>query len=164
MTTPQSTSKSNAHTFVNAKLVQTRLVSQQIDSVPMQRTVEPKPIQFKAETTAEFTVALDDPNTPQALLIEVQYKVVLKLAESDQEVASYKGKHAGEFRVIDYAGFQEWINVPHMALVPHFATMHHTALKHAQHCLLDMGLGAIVLPVLSDSDLAPLTPANQIAQ
>ena len=155
MTTTLSTKEGIAAAFVNARLVQTRLVSEQIDSVAMQSTTEPKPVQFKAETTAGFTVALDHPQTPKGLLIEVQYNVALKLAESDKAIANYSGKHAGEFKLIAFSGFEEWANIPHQSLIPYFAMMHNVALRHAQRTLFDMGLGAIVLPVLTEQDLAP---------
>ena len=150
MTTTSSTKQGVTPPFLNARLVQTRLVNEQISSAPLQPTTEPKPVQLKTETKSEFLVALDNPETPSGLLIEIQYTVTLKLDATDHVVADYKGKHAGEFKIISRAGFEEWTKVPHTTLVPYFAMLHNVALRHAQRALLEMGLGAIVLPVLTE--------------
>ena len=136
--------------FVSANLIQTRLVDERITSAPVQSSTEPKPVQLKAETTTTFAVALDNPKTPSRVLIELEYLVTLRIDESDFVIADYKAKHASEFKIISWHGFEDWTQVPQSSLVPYFAMSHNVALRRAQRTLLDMGFGTVVLPVLTE--------------
>jgi hypothetical protein len=157
-----STKEDSISPFLSARLIQARLVSEHVDSAPAQSTSEPKPVQLRTETTSKFGVALDDPKTPTGVLIQVDYTITLKtlkLDGTDLVVADYKGKHTAEFKILDWGGFEDWTQPPHPTLVPYFAMSHNVAIRRAQQTLLDMGLGQVILPVLTEFSF-PATPGT----
>jgi hypothetical protein len=112
-------------------------------------------MQLRTETSTTFSVALDHPETPSGFQVTVEYTAVLKIGATDVQIADYKGKHSAEFKIVSWGGFDGWPKIPQSALVPYFAISHNVALRRAQRTLLDMGLGSVVLPILTD--FSPMT-------
>lgn len=147
--------------YINARLEQTRLVSEHINAEAeiRQSPNEPKPVQIRTETASSFAVGLNHPTTPSAFQVTVEYSAVFKLEGTDVKIADYKGTHCAEFKIVSWGGFDDWPQVVQSAMVPYFAMSHNVALRRAQRTLLDMGLGSVVLPILTDFE--PMTQAEK---
>ena len=155
---------------ITAHLFASRLLNQQVTTVASKSSAEPKPVQLRTETTTTFAIALDNPEHPTVMQVEVEFNVTLRLEEGGAMVADYKGKNASEFKVIRWSGFSDWLKPPASTLTPYLAMAHYAAVRTAQQTLLNMGLGAVVLPTLPDleatftqADLDGATPNTNLS-
>jgi hypothetical protein len=159
MSGPVITKEEGSVPFANLKLVQARLVNEQIVAAPATASSEPQSIQTKTETSTAFSVAMNHPTNPEGLQIEIEYKFNVQLVEAKFAVADYSAKHAVEFKVTNWGGFTDWSQVSQTILAPYFSMVYLIAFRRAQGALLDLGLGTLVLPVVTDFG-PPNTPAG----
>ena len=143
-TTPSPATTSRA--FLDARLEQMRLVKEEVTAAPSQFAKEPVQVQIRAETSSGFTLGLNDLKTPKNLTIEISYKVVLKLQDSEKQLVAYEAGHQLQFGVSGWTGFDNWQDPPHKALAPYTAIAQCLAMKRAQETLGAMGFGGIILP------------------
>ena len=136
--------------YVDARLVQARLVSEQVISSPGQTTPNPKQIQVRTETSTGLTLGLDDPKKPKAMTIELAYQVNHIVNETNQKVVEYHAKHSALFNIHNQSGIDSWLNPPKDALAPYFAFVHGMAMRRAEHTFLDMGIRGVALPRLEE--------------
>lgn len=144
MTTAPSTTDGQA--FISAKPLQVRLVSERATAAPASPGSEPKKTEVKAETNSQFEIGIDNPDAPEALIVTITFVVTLVLPESDKKLVEYECKHETQYRVLNWGGFSDWLNVPSDALAPYLAMVHDVALRRAESTLLEMGLRGVALP------------------
>lgn len=158
---PQSTS---ARAFVDARFVQTRVVSESVSSMPGRPVVQPQQIQLRAEVASNFAVGLNDPANPTEMFIEMDFRVELKLPDTEKTLVSYAAKHTSYFKIVGWMGFDEWSNIPEGALGPYFSMGYGLAQNRAEQTLLDMGLKGVALPRANNFDEYSSTRAGGIAE
>ena len=144
MTTALSTTDGKA--FISARPAQVRLVSERATSAPASPGSEPKKAEVKAETTSQFEIGIDNPDAPEAISVTITFGVTLVLPALDKKLVEYECKHEVQYRVLNWGGFSDWVNVPPDALAPYLAMVHEVALRRAESTLLEMGLGGVALP------------------
>jgi hypothetical protein len=149
---------------VEAHLIQSRLVSEQVTSLPAQMMNDPKAIQVRTETSSGFSVGLDHPDKPKTMTIELVFKVTHVLNETSQKVADYEAKHMALFEIRAQSGIDSWLNVPTRALAPYFSFLHGIAMRRAEHTFLDMGLRGVVLPRIADYGRSEAEPVASIVE
>jgi hypothetical protein len=160
MQMPQST---KTRAFVDARFVQARMISETVTSIPGRPSIEPHQIQINANVTSNMTVALNDPQKPTELFVEIEYNVALKRPEVEKQLLSYTAKHVSHFKIIDWTGFEDWGAIPQGALGPYFAIANALAQRRAERTLLDMGLRGIVRPRTGSDDYVE-TPAGGLTE
>lgn len=155
----QSTIKSSTkeEAFLNAILSQTRLASEQITTAPGRPGRGTTELQAKTDMSSSFAVALDNTEKPTHLHIEIDFKVSVKIANTEKQLALYEAKHVVQFNVINWSGF-DWSNAPNDVMIPYFAMIQHIAMRRADVSFIEMGMRGIVLPTPS-FDLASVPAA-----
>jgi hypothetical protein len=136
--------------YVDARLTQARLVSEQVTSLPGQMGKEVRQVQVRTETNTGLSVGLDDPINPKNMTIDLEYKVVHIVNESNQKLVEYQSKHTSLFGIVSQSGIDSWLNPPKEALAPYFSFVHGMAMRRAEHTFLDMGIRGVVLPRIED--------------
>lgn len=149
----------NGGAFINAILVQARLVNEHVRSAPSAPTKEPKQIQLRIDTSSGFSVALDNTARPNHFIVEIDYKLSLKTQETEKQLLDYEAKHSVQFDVTAWSGFDDWIDMPNGVMAPYFAVIQNFAIRRAEGTLVEMGLRGINLPV-SPVDKAVTTEAK----
>lgn len=147
---------------VDARLIQARLVSEQVTSMPAPLSDTPKPLQIRTETSAGFSVGLDDPEKPKRMTIELLFKVGHVLNETDQKVAEYEARHMVLLEIHGQSGIENWLNVPKRALAPYFSFVHSAAIRRAEHTFLEMGLRGVALPRIPDFEKSETEPVASL--
>jgi hypothetical protein len=158
--TPQST---ELRAFVDARFVQQRMVSESITSAPSKSSATPQQVQVRADVGSTFSVALDDAEKPTGMIVEIEFRVELKLADTDKNLLSYLAKHTANYKVLGWTGFDDWATIPEGALGPYFSMSYGIAQQRAEHALLDMGLRGIALPRANTFDEYANSRAGGIA-
>src|SRR4051812_15674879 len=125
---PQSTEQ---RAFVDARFLQSRLMSEAVTSMPARPSTEPQQIQLRTEVASTFAVGVNDVEKPSELFVEVEYRVDLKLPDGEKALFSYSAKHAVHFKVVGWIGFAEWPNIPEGALGPYFSMAYGIAHQRA---------------------------------
>lgn len=148
--------------YVDARVTQTRLVSEQISSLMTQIAKDPKPVQVRTETSSGFSVGLDHPEKPKTMTVELNYKVAHSVIETNQKLVDYDARHMALFEIHRQSGIESWLNVPTQALAPYFAFVHSMATRRAEHTFLEMGLRGIVLPRIADYEKSETEPVASI--
>lgn len=146
--------------FVDARLSQHRMVKEQATSASARFSKTPNQVQVRTETTSGFSVALDNPAVPTELLIEIDYKVEIKIPDKDTPVVSYESKHAVQFTIVGWGGFKDWTAVPTETFSAYFAVTHNIALTRAENTLAAMGLRSVALPRQINFD-APIAVTSE---
>lgn len=144
--TTQTPPDTKDRAFLDARLSRARLVSEEVSSAPIQISKEPKQVQLRIETASSFSVGLDDLASPSEITIEIEYKANLKTQDTDKLLTEYVSKHAAQFSVIAWLGFDDWMNIPQSALAPYFSIAQNIALRRAENTFSDMGFSGVVLP------------------
>lgn len=135
---------------IDARLLQARLVSEQVTSSPGQTTPDVKQVQVRTETTTALTLGLDDPKKPKAMTIDLAYQVNHVVAETNKKLVEYQAKHSALFTIHSQSGIESWLNIPTDALAPYVAFLHGMAMRRAEHTFLDMGIRGVALPRLEE--------------
>lgn len=157
-------SSTNMHPFIEAFLEGIRLVSERANSLSAGMSKEPQQVQLNVEGTSGFTVGLDDPHAPKNLQIEIDYRVVLKLLNSENRIAEYEAKHAAQFAIRASGGFEDWKFPPAVAISPYLAMLQRVAVQRAESTLLEMGFRGIALPMPANFDGAISAATKEVAQ
>ena len=131
--------------FLSATLVQTRLASEQISTAPTKPEVGVTELQVKTDTSSGFSVALADAKNPTHLFLQIDYKVSVKIANTETLLAQYEAKHATQFKVINWSGFN-WEDIPQDVMIPYFAMVQNIAIRRADTTFIEMGMRGISLP------------------
>ena len=159
MTTPVSQSTSRRG-FVDARLVQSRIVSESITSVPGRPNAKPQQVQLKTDVTSNIGVGIDDPTAPKEMVLDVQLNVELRLPDAEKSLVSFVVKHSSLFKVVAWTGFDDWSTIPQGALGPYLAMAYVAAIDQAEHSLLALGLKGITLPRSDRFEQYDDQPAN----
>lgn len=135
-----------AQGFINASLVESRLISEQLTSTPIQAGKEPQKVQIRTEAGSNFSVGLDDMTKPSGMLVEIEFKVNLTIEGSDKVLAAYEAKHETRFRVSTWTGFEDWGSVPSGTFESHFSSVYSIAARRAEATFVEMGIRGIAIP------------------
>lgn len=150
---PMSPSSSQ-RAFLDARLIQTRLVSEKVESsVPSGFSTGPQQAELTTNTQSTFSVALNDPLKPTDILIEVHYQVALKRPTAESSFVTYEAKHTAQFKLTAWTGFEDWSRAPHEALAPYLGMLNHLATQRAELALFDLGVRGATLPRVTDFQL-----------
>jgi hypothetical protein len=145
--TENGTTVTNVSAFINARISHLRLVSEKVVSTPAMPAKEPQVVQLSAEASSAFTIGLDFPDKPTALIIGIDYKASLKIPDTEKKFLEYESRHDAQFVLIASTGFEDWNLMPLSALTPYLATMQLIALKKAEGALFELGLKGVSLPL-----------------
>lgn len=157
-------SSTSMHAYVEAFLVATRLVSERVSSASGGMNKEPQQVQLNIEGTSGFTVGVDDLSDPKNVQIEIDYRAVLKILNTEKKVVEYEAKHAAQFSIRGWGGFDDWNFPPSAAISPYLAMLQRVAVQRAESTLLEMGLRGIALPMPDSFDGAISAAASEAAK
>jgi len=163
MSTPQSPQvNTEPCIFINARLLQSRLVNENVASFPSAHSgKDSSSVQIRTDVSSGFSVGLDSTDAPTEMMIELIFKAVLKTEETEKVLVEYESKHAAQFKISGWAGFSDWTDVPSAALAPYFSVVSDMAVRRGESTLLELGIRGIRLPQSDNfDDLSPKPEAS----
>ncbi len=132
--------------FINARLTHARLVSEKATSTAIVWSKEPSQVQLRTETSSTFSIGLDSPDAPKLILIKIDYKVALKTLDTDKLILEYEASHEAQLSIKNWTGFDDWTNMPSIAVAPYLAVLNNIALRKAEGTIFEMGFKGVVIP------------------
>lgn len=138
-----------SHSFINAKVLQSRMLNESATSFPSAapNIKEPRSVQIRTDASSNFTVGLDNTENPTEMMLEITFKATLKTEETEKLLVEYESKHAAQFKIFAWTGFSDWMDVPSDALTPYFLFISDIAIRRGEATLLELGFRGVRLPI-----------------
>lgn len=132
--------------FFYALLDEVRMLEEHSSHTPPQQVDSgSKKITLRINSSYGFQVGLDDPKSPKNIRIELDYSVEFFAADTDIQIAFYNAKHAAQFTITEWFGFDDWRELPDDCANVYFAIVYNIAKTRAENTLVALGLKAISL-------------------
>jgi len=147
--------------FVDALMQDGRLVSEKLTTPPATTVAsQPRQMQLKVDGNSEFTIGLDDLENPTNLQVSIDYKIVLKVLNTENRVAEYEARHAIHFTIVEWGGFSDWTFPPGVVMRPYMAVAQRAAMRRAEITFFEAGLKGIALPMPTIETMMTALGAN----
>ncbi|WP_139326295.1 hypothetical protein [Azonexus hydrophilus] len=135
-----------SNVFVDLRLNQMRLVSENFVAMPPPSEEAGKPVQLKTDTSSGFSVGLDDLEKPTSFTIELEYKAALSIPNTESKIVDYSSKYFAVFDLVRSTGVEDWTAVPDETFESYFAVVHQAAVRRAEITFHEAGLKGAGLP------------------